>query len=276
MKNKITNNNNILTKEEQIIYINMDDSGRLVQNEPSELVFVYGGVFFLSLHDQENFSRQYKALVDLIKPKYCNNFLKDSSLNENHCTTHNHQNCIYTCPELKSNMLKPKDRRRLLNFIKKYDTAVAVISNYKINNSIFDNKASKGRFKDYIIKREVKKIIENLISQNRLNKQIPVKIILNLDEQSTISNGYYDLADSIREELQFGIMNYNYGITFHPILSSVKVIVKYKNSYYNYPVQAADLLVGEVRHAYYNYLQNNDFEFYQKRTNFLNTSIYLP
>ncbi len=53
--------------------------------------------------------------------------------------------------------------------------------------------------------------------------------------------------------------------------------VKYKNSYYNYPVQAADLLVGEVRHAYYNYLQNNDFESYRKKEQtFLNTSIYLP
>lgn len=33
----------------QYIYINMDDSGRLVKGEPEELVFVYGGVFFLSL-----------------------------------------------------------------------------------------------------------------------------------------------------------------------------------------------------------------------------------
>lgn len=38
-----TNNN---SKNIQTIYINMDDSGRLVNNEPSELVFVYGGVFF--------------------------------------------------------------------------------------------------------------------------------------------------------------------------------------------------------------------------------------
>ena len=34
----------------QNIYINMDDSGRLVKGEPEELVFVYGGVFFLSLN----------------------------------------------------------------------------------------------------------------------------------------------------------------------------------------------------------------------------------
>ena len=263
-------------KNEQIIYINMDDSGRLVKGEPNELVFVYGGVFFLSLNEQENFARQYKALVDLIKPKYCKDFINDATLNETHCTTHNHQNCTYICPELKSNMLKSKDRRRLLNFNKKYDTSVAVVSNYKIKDSIFDSKASKGRFKDYIIKREVKRIVENLISQNRINSHQPVKLVLNLDEQSTVSNGYYDLESSIKEELQFGIMNYDYGISFPPILTSVVVKVKYKNSYYNYPVQAADLLVGEVRHAYYSYLQNNDFDTYRKRTNFLNTSIYLP
>ena len=153
---------------------------------------------------------------------------------------------------------------------------VAVVSNLKVKNYIFDSKASKGRFKDYIIKREVKRIIENLISQNRINGSEPVKLFLNLDEQSTVSNGYYDLSSSIKEELQFGVLNYDYGISFPPILSSVEVNVKYKNSYYNYPVQAADFLVGEVRHAYYNYLQNNDFEIYRKRTNFLNTSIYLP
>lgn len=86
----------------QNIYINMDDSGRLVKGEPEELVFVYGGVFFQSLKEQENFSRQYKALVDLIKPKYCLDFRKDLNLQNDFCLTHNHQNCKYVCPELKS------------------------------------------------------------------------------------------------------------------------------------------------------------------------------
>lgn len=35
--------------EIQTIYINMDDSGQLIKGNPNELVFVYGGVFFLSL-----------------------------------------------------------------------------------------------------------------------------------------------------------------------------------------------------------------------------------
>ncbi len=270
------NEEQILSNNSQFIYINMDDSGRLVKGEPNELVFVYGGIFFLSLKEQENFSRQYRSLVDQIKSKYCKSLKNDSNLNNNFCISHYSKTCKYTCPELKSNMLKANDRRRLLNFIKRYDTSVAVVSNHKVKDYIFDSKASKGRFKDYIIKREVKRIVENLISQNRINPNQPVTLILNLDEQTTVSNGYYDLASSIKEELQFGIINYNYDISFPPILSSVSIILKYKNSYYNYPVQAADLLVGEVRHCYYNYLQNNDFETYKKRTNFLNTSIYLP
>ena len=139
----------------QTIYINVDDSGQLAQNNPNELLFVYGGVFFLSLTDQENFDRQYRALVNTIKSKYCSDFKKDSSLNDKHCEKHSHQNCKYNCPELKSNMLQSKDRRRLLNFIKKYDTTVAVVSNMKLKDYIFDSKASKGRFKDYVIKREV-------------------------------------------------------------------------------------------------------------------------
>lgn len=263
-------------EEEQVIYINMDDSGRLEKNSPTELVFVYEGLFFLNIKEQENFSRQYKSLVNRIKPKYCKSFLKDDTLDDSHCLNHFKKNCKYNCPELKSNMLEPKDRRRLLNFIKKYDASVAVVSNYELKDSIFDSKASKGRYKDYIIKREIKKIVENLIFQNRIDSSRHVKLILNLDEQTTVSNGYYNLKSSIKEELQFGIMNFDYGITFPPILSSVSVIINYKNSYYNYPVQAADLLVGEVRHAYYNYLQNKDFEVYRKRTNFLSTSIYLP
>lgn len=246
--------------EMQTIYINIDDSGKLVD---SEKVSIYAGLVFTSKKEKDKFITQYRSIVKDIKCKYCQQDISVCSSNKD-------------CPELKSNMLEPQDRRRLLNFIKKYDTAVAVVSNYKVKDYIFDSKASKGRFKDYIIKREVKKIIENLISQNRINSTQPVRLVLNLDEQSTVSNGYYDLESSIKEELQFGIMNYDYGISFPPILSSVTVKIKYKNSYYNYSVQAADLLVGEVRHAYYNYLQNNDFTAYRKRTNFLNTSIYLP
>lgn len=260
----------------QNIYIYIDDSGQLTKNNPQQSIFVYGGVYFLSKEESDDFSRQYKSIVDSIKSKYCNDFLNDNTINELHCQTHNSNNCNYKCPELKSSKLHSKHRRHLLNFIKKYNTSVVVVNNVKLNDPIFEDKASVGRFKDYAIKREVKNIIEKLISENKINPSKPVNIFLNLDQQTTVSNGYYDLEHTIKEELQHGILNYNYGISFPPILSSVSVKVRYKNSYYNYPVQAADLLVGEIRHKYYNYLQNNDFELYRKQTAFLKNSLYLP
>ena len=179
----------------QTIYINMDDSGRLIKGEPDELVFVYGGVFFLSLNQQENFSRQYKALVDLIKPKYCKDYQKDDTLDNSFCITHNYQNCKYNCPELKSNMLRPQHRRRLLNFIKKYDTSVAVVSNYRVNDYIFDSKASKGRFKDYIIKREVKRIVENLIVNAVRYSDRYIEVSINKQGIFTIKNSTQLLDD---------------------------------------------------------------------------------
>lgn len=262
-------------EDAQYLYINMDDSGQLVKNSPNELVFVYGGVYFLSLEEQENFTRQYRAIVNSIKPDYCKAFQRNNTLNKQHCLYHNYRNCMYKCPELKSSMLERADRRRLLNFIKKYNTSVAVVTNNNLRIPIED-KATKGRYKDYVTKLEVKRIVQNLISQNRINPNKHLKIILNMDEQPTISNGYYELDKSIKEELQFGISNYDYGITFKPIVKSVDIKTSYKDSYYYLPVQAADLLVGEVRHRYYDYLQTQDFETYKKRTKFLDTSIYLP
>ena len=141
----------------QTVYINMDDSGQLINNNENQLVFTYGGVFFLSLKEKQDFSRQYRALVSKIKSKYCSSFKNDEELKENHCLNHCNKNCKYDCPELKSNMLKPNDKRRLLNFIKKYDTSVAVVSNKKLKSYIFSSKASKGRFKDYVIKEKLRK-----------------------------------------------------------------------------------------------------------------------
>lgn len=250
--------------------------GQLTKNNPQQSIFVYGGIYFLSKDEADNFARQYKSIVNSIKSKYCNSFSKDNTINENFCKTHSSSSCHYQCPELKSSKLHSKHRRHLINFIKKYNTSVVVVNNLKLKDYIFENKASIGRYKDYAIKREVKNIIEKLISENKINPSMPVKIFLNLDQQTTVSNGYYDLEHTIKEELMHGIFNFNYGVAYPPILSEVFIKIKYKDSYYSYNIQAADLLVGEIRHKYYNFLQNNDFELYRKQTAFLKNSLYLP
>lgn len=261
---------------EQIIYINMDDSGVLIKGKIDDPIFVYGGIIFLSKEEKDNFLRQYSALVNIIKPKYCTKLQNDNSINDNFCLTHYSRTCKYDCPELKSSLLKNSDKRRFLNLIKNYHCSVAIVDNNKLYNSITKDKASKGRFKDYVVRRLVKEIIKQLISENQVNPDEPVKLILNLDEQSTKSNGYYDLKSGIIEELQYGIVNYNYDTFFTPILSNVEVEINHQDSYKSLCVQAADLIVGEIRHNRLNFLKNRDFSFYSKKTNFVNTIIYMP
>ncbi len=262
-------------EEKQNIYINMDDSGRLT-DEVDEKSFVYGGIYFLSLEEQKKFINMYKKIVNQIKINYCKNFSIDEEISKEFCYTHSSNKCKYRCPELKSNNLEYSDRKRLLKFIKKYYTSVAIVDNSKVYKSIFKDKASKGRFKDYVIKRLVKEIIQNLVRENKINPHNPVNIILNLDEQTTVSNGYYDLKSSIKEELQYGILNYNYDFSFHPILKDVNVCINYKDSYLYFPVQAADLIVGEVRHKYYEFLKTNDFKKFKEDINFLKNKLDLP
>lgn len=263
-------------ENEQTIYINMDDSGVLVKGRPSEPIFVYGGIVFLSKDEKDNFVRQYYSLVNRIKPKYCVDFQIDASLTENFCLTHLKENCKYDCPELKSSVLKPSDKRRFLNLIKKYTCSVAIVDNSKIYDRIICDTASKGRFKDYVTKRLVKEIIKQLISENKINPETPVHLILNLDEQTTKSNGYYSLKSSIIEELQYGITNYNYDTFFTPVLNNVSVSIRHQNSYNSLCVQAADLIVGEIRHKRISFLEDRNFILYSRKTNFVNTIIYMP
>lgn len=260
----------------QTIYMNMDDSGVLTKGKIDDPIFVYGGIIFLSKDEKDGFIRQYSALVNAIKPKYCKNFKIDDNINNEFCLTHTKKNCKYNCPELKSSLIQPSDKRRFLNLIKNYHCSVAIVDNNKLYDSITKDKASKGRFKDYVIRRLVKEIIKQLISENQINPDMSVKLILNLDEQATKSNGYYDLKSGIVEELQYGIINYNYDTFFNPILSNVDVEIHHQDSYNSLCVQAADLIVGEIRHNRLNFLKNKDFGFYSRKTKFVNTIIYMP
>ena len=89
--------------EKQIIYINMDDSGKLVD---SERVSIYAGLVFTSKQEKDKFITQYRSIVKDIKCKYCNEDITICNSNK-------------SCPELKHNMLKTKHIRQLMNYIKK-------------------------------------------------------------------------------------------------------------------------------------------------------------
>lgn len=240
--------------EKQKIYINLDDSGKLT---PKEQVSVYGGVVFFSKKEKDKFITQYRSIIDEIKCKYCSNS----------------DNCNKKCPEIKNTNIKPSDKRRIMNYLKKYYTVGLIIKNDNVYDHIKTNKAAKGRFTDYSIRRMIKELINELIRLNMINPNLPLELIINIDEQSTKSNGYYNLRDGLLEELKYGISNYNYSKTFKPIIfSELSIKISYQDSGKNHLVQAADLIAGTTRRISINDLKNKT----KKVDDFLSFEITLP
>ena len=225
--------------ENQEIYINLDDSGKL---STKEHISVYGGLVFLSKKEKDKFITQYKYIINDIKCSYCKMG----------------KTCNNKCPEIKNTNILAKDKRRIMNYIKKYFIVAVVIKNDFVYNHIKENKAAKGRFIDYSIRRLIKEIVGHLIKIKQINPQKAIKIIINIDEQTTKSNGYYNLRDGLIEELKYGIVNYNYAAIIKPIVySDLKIQLFYRNSSKHYAIQAADLLAGTIRREAINCHKDN-------------------
>lgn len=211
----------------QTINIYMDDSGKLTTKEHYT---VFGGLVFVESPEKIKFANKYKKIIKGIKCEYC----KGNECNKN-------------CPEIKSMIIEASHRRRLLNLCKNYKTFALIINNDDVYDSIKTRKESRGRYIDYAQKLMVKDIVLKLIRGNIIEPNKKVKINLNIDQQTTKSNGYYNLKEGIYEELVHGIRNFDYGIFYPPILKELELNVKYIDSKKNYLIQAADLIAGSVR-----------------------------
>ena len=172
-------------------------------------------------------------------------------------------------------MLKNKHIRQLMNYIKKYSVLCCIINNDNVYERIKTDKSSRGRFLDYSLKLLIKNTIKGLIKANKIDANKPVKLVINIDEQTTKTNGYYNLKDAIIEELLYGIYNYNYNIKYEPILySNLEVILNYQKSDKSYLIQASDLIAGTIRRLYIDNIDN--ITEFNKRIEFVNYKLFLP
>lgn len=210
-------------KSEQIIYISLDDSGKLNNNEK---YLVYAGLFFTDKKEFERFKAIYKKIRNEIAKK------KEYSNVE----------------ELKGYTLKSKDRLRILRFVHKYSTAGLVVNNSQIEKQdILYSKDAKGRYRDYIIKLLIKEIIINLITKNIIDPYKPVTLIINMDQESAKTNGRYKLDEGIYEELVKGIINFNYGFKIAPVLfGGLNVNIYTQNSKDSIIIQASDIIANNI------------------------------
>lgn len=213
---------------EQNVYFFFDDSGVLHRNEKSGY-FVYAGFVFSSREELENAKRKYISANKKIKLALG----------------------VEKTVELKAATLKPKHKRALLNSVLEYESLSVSVKIDRVYNYILSSKKSVCRYKDYVLKRSVKRKLQAMIQAGILSSDDDVRLIINIDEQLTATDGYYDLRDSISEELQHGIVNFDYGIVHPKVFNgSVKVDIKYCESKNNYLIQASDIIANRIWTSY--------------------------
>lgn len=208
----------------QQLYFYIDDSGVLHTNED---YFIYAGYVFLNAEDKDIAKRKYKTLADNIGKK-----LKINN-------------------ELKSAQLAPKHKRALYNVLKHEHSLCVCVHNKDVYDNIMNNKQSRHRYKDYILKRAIKQRIIKLIQLGYVNPQEFVSLKIHIDEQLTATDGYYDLESTIYEELVKGINNFDYNTFYPPILKGgAKIKIKFLDSKNDYLIQASDVLANRFRASY--------------------------
>lgn len=215
----------MITISQEAIFF-FDDSGVLHKNEPSGF-FVYAGYVFTDRNDLQAARHKYINANKKLK------------------------RALARSDELKAATLTPKHKRALYNSVREYDMVAVVVEISKIYDHILAHKKSICRFKDYALKRCVKNKLEQLLNNGTLVKDEAITISIYIDEQLTATNGYYDLRDSIKEELQHGIANFDYG-KIHPHLfeTDVSVNIHYCDSSKNYMIQASDILANKIWTSY--------------------------
>lgn len=210
----------------QTVYFYFDDSGTFHRNEPSGY-FLYAGYVFCNANDR-----------DIAKRKYINANKQIRKATEQP-------------GELKAAVLTAKHKRSLFNSVRAYESVSAAVDLSKIYDHILDNKKSRCRYKDYILKLCVKRKLEELISRGIIRKDDDITIEICIDEQLTATNGYYSLEDSIWEELKHGIANWDYGIVHKNVFDKdVTVHIHYCDSSKYYLIQAADILANRIWPSY--------------------------
>ena len=210
----------------QELYFFFDDSGVLHKNNPVQK-FVYAGYVFTSREELDNAKRKYRSLVKNI------------------------QKALGTTDEIKSFGLTNKHKRALYNVLRNCESLSVVVDIGRVYDKILRSPKSICRFKDYIMKRVIKAKICKLIDQQKISPDAEISLKIFVDEQLTSTDGIYSLKETIKEEFQYGISNYDYGTFHNPIFNeNVFVDVQYCDSKKNYMIQACDILANRIFSSY--------------------------
>lgn len=212
------------------IWVYSDESG--VFDKEHEQYFVFAGVILLSEDERQGWIRRYEAAERVIKARHGNipNF------------------------EAKATRISNKEKGKLFRSLNNCWKFAVIVSQNKVNDSIFKNKKHKQRYLDYVYKIALKKAFKDLIDKNLVNPLDVQKIYVYPDEHTTATSGRYELHESLEKEFKIGMFSSDFTSFFPPLFPKLKELqVQYCNSANKPLVRASDIIANRI---YYDI--NND------------------
>lgn len=196
-------------------YIFLDDSGQLHKNYPDGDYFIYGGLL-IKEGDFHGINKSYGNIVRKIK--------KEKGIKG----------------EFKTVDMDIPTRRRLLRKISRYscEQIFVTVNVRRLIRLNFGNKRDVVRFKDYVVRR----LVDKLISDKKIPDECKL-VELNIDNQ----NVAHSAKDSLEDHLFNFFNEENYYLIhqqFETTSFRTDFSVHFKDSKTNYLIQAADLLAN--------------------------------
>lgn len=205
------------------IFVYSDESG--VFDKIHQRYFIYGGLIFLSKDDKEKHTRKYsKAEKDLRK-----------------------NNGYASNDELKASFISNKEKGKLYRSLNQCIKFGAVIEQERVHDEIYSYKKSKQRYMDYAFKISLKRALESLISEGKIDSGDVRNIYIHCDEHTTATNGRYELRESLEQEFKIGTMNYRSMKYFPPLFKNMDgITVEFCDSKSVRMIRAADIVANRI------------------------------
>lgn len=122
-----------------------------------------------------------------------------------------------------------------------------VINQKNVLDRIFMSKKDKQRYLDYAYKVGLKKALQRLIKEDRINPDEIETVHIYNDEHSTATNGRYELREGLEQEFKLGTYNLKYDKFFPPVFENLKGIeLLFCDSNKVTLIRAADIVANRI------------------------------
>lgn len=149
--------------------------------------------------------------------------------------------------ELKACRISNKEKGKLYRSMNGAIRFGVIINQKNVLERIFKSKKDKQRYLDYAYKIGLKRALQKLIAEEKINKAEVQAIHLYNDEHSTATNGHYELREGLEQELKNGTYNMSYNKFFPPVFDDMKGIeLRFCDSKKVPLVRAADIVANRI------------------------------